>query len=110
MSEPAPVPADQEETLAKAWAYLTPHPYSDGPIVLNPSKMRKAIATLRAERDQLASELREAREKIADAQVVSACLTAWTDGYGGVELIFAGGRRIALALDAPHKAQGASDA
>lgn len=48
MTEPAPVPADQEEALAKAWAYLSPHPLTNGPVHLHPQKMRDAIATLRA--------------------------------------------------------------
>ena len=42
--------------------------------------------------------------------VVSARLTAWKDDYGGVELIFGSGRRVALALDAPHRSTEVPDA
>lgn len=53
--------------------------------------------------------LRLAKEALGEAaipardDVVSARLTAWKDGYGGVDLTFASGRRVALALDAPHE-------
>lgn len=51
---------------------------------------------------RLKAENARLRAELAEAQVVSARLTAWTDGYGGVELTLAGGRRIAMYLGAPH--------
>lgn len=51
---------------------------------------------------RLKAENARLRTELAERQIVSARLTAWTDGYGGVEIILAGGRRIALSLDAPH--------
>jgi hypothetical protein len=45
-------PGSEEEkeamTLEQALAYLTPHPSTNGPVHLNPEKMREAIAVIRA--------------------------------------------------------------
>lgn len=35
-------------TLEQALAYLTPHPTTNGPVMLTPAKMREAIAVIRA--------------------------------------------------------------
>lgn len=75
------------------------------------ARLRMENAALRAERDETLSRLSALQERaeraekaLADERVVSARLTAWTDGYGGVDLTLAGGRRIALALGPPHEA------
>lgn len=65
------------------------------PVLPPPQGETAPMMRLKAENARLRAEL-------AERQIVSARLTAWTDGYGGVEIILAGGRRIALALDAPH--------
>lgn len=64
---------------------------------------RQASAAL-SRLSALQERAERAEKALADERVVSARLTAWTDGYGGVDLTLAGGRRIALALGPPHEA------
>jgi len=72
MSEPAPVPADQEEALwvkiREAWAAAERIALKTAREKLEIKAYAEAAlaecATLRAERDQLAPELREAREAL----------------------------------------------
>lgn len=64
----------------------------------------KALTDALSRLSALQERAERAEKALADERVVSARLTAWTDGYGGVDLTLAGGRRIALALGPPHEA------
>jgi hypothetical protein len=88
MSEPAPVPADQEEALRDRYTVVYEGD-PDGMKILSGEQAPgravtvivgdqwEEVATLRAERDQLASELREEREALKRLKSVALSLSAY---------------------------------